>query len=292
VLGRFPEITIPMPAHGIRPQTADTVQMRGLSLYPGLHLVQPPRRYHPGQSPLMSTGAGTSIQNGSVAGWGSYSKGTSFGRINTTSPASFGVCTNTYCHSNGIGGRINSIGQARPIENNISPLWTSTPGRPRLYSCHGHETGNPGNGAPWYTSAWLNNNWTTAKANSHQAHASSGTPCFKCHYTTTNTGNTITSVGNHIKMNYTVSPGPGITYTYAFTTNGGTCTSTSCHGNGNMKWGTGTADCVSCHSGPSFPKALSIGTIRRVIGTGGDFNIPSTWVTPVGSRHLTGQRRS
>lgn len=236
--------------------------------------------------------AGNIVQNGSVSGWGSYSRGTSFALSNQTTVNQ--VCTNTYCHSNGTGGAVNGI-QVRPIEPNISPMWgTNTPGGPGCTPCHGHETGNPGNGAPWYTSGWkmATQNWGSFKANSHQAHAPSGAVCNKCHYTTTNTGNTITSVGNHIKMNYSVSAGTGISYTYTFTSTGGTCTTISCHGGGSMKWGTGAADCVSCHGG-SFGKTLGgtsgWHTIRKVVGNDAtaDFNM-STIGNGTGSRHLYG----
>ncbi|TAN45592.1 MAG: hypothetical protein EPN22_02200 [Nitrospirae bacterium] len=221
------------------------------------------------------------VQGGSVAGWGSYSKGTSFAVSNNPT---YGICNNTYCHSNGTAGTWNTPGGPtwRPTpQANISPLWSSN--SPGCTPCHGNETGNPGNGAPWYTSAFLTGTWTTNKANSHQAHAGSGNPCNKCHASTTSTGNTITSVGNHIKRTYTVTPGPGINYTYAYVTNGGTCSSISCHGGGSMKWGTGVADCVSCHTA-AIPKTLSLGTIRPVVGASADFNM-----TTVGlSRHLFG----
>lgn len=219
----------------------------------------------------MSVAAGV-LKTGSVAGWGSYSKGTSFARSNNPT---FGVCTNTYCHSNGSGGTQNAGagGDSRLIAANISPMWsTNTPGGAGCTPCHGNETGNPGNGAPWYTSTWNNG---TVKANSHQAHAASGDVCYKCHFSTTNTGNTITSVGNHIKGTYSVSPGTGISYTYTYTTNGGTCATISCHGGGSMKWGTGSANCIGCHSA-AFPKNLGgAGTIRNVAGAGGDFTMAS-----------------
>lgn len=228
--------------------------------------------------------AGAVWTSGSVAGWGSYSRGTNFPLSNQTTVNQ--VCTNTYCHSAGTGGTTQT-GDVRPIAVNISPMWgTNTPGGPGCTPCHGKETGNPGNGAPWYTSGWqmATKNWVSFKANSHQSHAGSGNPCNKCHYSTTNTGNTITSVGNHIKRSYTITNAPGISYTYAYSTTGGTCTTIACHGGGSMKWGTGTADCVSCH-GAAITKSLGIGTIRRVIG--GDF--PATWTTPTtGTRHLFG----
>ena len=227
--------------------------------------------------------AGGAIQGGSVAGWGSYSKGTSFAQLNMST---FGVCENTYCHSNGSGGTQNA-GDPRTISANISPRWgTNTPGGPGCTPCHGRETGNPGNGAPWYTTTGNGNGSAGRKANSHQVHAGTGNPCNKCHYNTTNTGNTITSVGNHIKGTYNVTPntGAGISFTYSYATNGGTCSTASCHGNASPRWGSGSWDCIGCHSG-SFRKTLGIGTIRRVVG--GDFNM-STIGNGAGSRHLYG----
>jgi hypothetical protein len=87
-------------------------------------------------------------------------------------------------------------------------------------------------------------------------------------------------------MNYTVTPNPTawFTYNYSFLTTGGTCSSNACHGGTAPKWGTGTWDCVSCHNS-SFAKKLGIGTIRQVVGTGGDFNMSAA---PTGSRHLYG----
>lgn len=225
----------------------------------------------------MATGV---VRAGSVNGWGSYSKWTSFPMSNNPT---FGNCANTYCHSKGIGGSVNmTMGQqVRPIAPNISPMWSTVP--TGCHACHGNETGNPGNGAPWYTNGYqmATKNWGSFKANSHQAHAPSGGVCYKCHYATTTTGTSITSIGSHIKMNYTVVPGPGITYTYAWASDGGTCSTVSCHGNGNMKWGTGVGpDCIGCHSS-SFAKTLGGGgNIRNVTGAGGDFTMAS--------RHLLG----
>ncbi|MDA8084237.1 MAG: CxxxxCH/CxxCH domain-containing protein [Nitrospiraceae bacterium] len=209
--------------------------------------------------------------------WGTYSKGASFAQVNTVSA---GTCSGTYCHSNGTGGTLNA-GDPRPVAASTSPLWGTT--ITGCTACHGNETGNPGNGAPWYTSTWSGG---TVKANDHQAHASAAV-CYKCHYGTTTTGTTITSIGNHADRNYDLVPGPGISFTYAYATDGGTCTTISCHGNGNMKWGTGTADCTTCHAA-SFTKTLGGGgTIRQVVGAGGDFNM-TTIGNGAGSRHLYG----
>lgn len=214
---------------------------------------------------------------------GSYSRGASFPSTNAFSP---GVCTNVYCHSNGTGGTLNT-NDPRAVAANTSPLW-GTATTLACTSCHGSDTGNPGSGVPWYTSSW--EAASSFKANSHREHApgaSGAGVCNKCHYTTTNTGNTITSVGSHVDRTYDVVQGTGITFTYAYATNGGTCSNISCHGGGTMKWGTGTADCVSCHSGTAFPKTLGTGTIRRVVGTGGDFNM-ATAIGTTASRHLMG----
>lgn len=212
---------------------------------------------------------------------GSYSRGASFPATNAFSP---GTCSNTYCHSKGTGGTL-MTNDPRAVAANTSPLW-GTVTTLTCTTCHGNETGNPGNGSPWYTTTG-NGSGGGTKANSHQGHAGSGAVCNKCHITTTTTGNTITSVSNHANRTYNVIQGTGITFTYTWATNGGTCATISCHGGGTMKWGTGTADCVSCHSGTAFPKSLGTGTIRRVVGTGGDFNMASA-IGTTASRHLMG----
>ncbi len=192
----------------------------------------------------LSMNASDVMQSGSAPGWGSYSRGTSFTNWSTMPATNFGTCSNTYCHSRGDGGIKDS---ARPITANISARWgTITPG---CSSCHGQEVNNPGTGAPWYTSGGAN------KANSHMLHApgaSGAGVCSRCHFATTSTGNTITSIGQHIKRTYSVVPntGAGISYTYAYSTLGGTCTTSSCHGTGSSRrWGTNTATatCVKCH---------------------------------------------
>jgi len=220
--------------------------------------------------------AGTVAQvNGSVTGWGSYSKWTSFASSNTIPGGGLGTCSGTYCHSNGTGGTLNP-NDTRLIGTSLSPMWnTNSQSIPLCYPCHGKEAGNPQTGAPWYANS---PNTVTAgiKANSHQLHAwqtfgsptgpgsngGGGTPCWKCHNSTTNTGNTITSVGNHIKRSYTLTPVGGIAgwgtiaFNYVYATNGGTCTASTCHSSGggnpglSLRWGSTKSNdhqCVKCH---------------------------------------------
>lgn len=93
--------------------------------------------------------------------------------------------------------------------------------------CHGfgpnYENGNP-------------------KANSHSIHASY--TCEKCHNSTTTTGNTVTTVANHINDVINIENGGGVTFSYTSATK--TCSSVSCHSSTSAVWG--STACLGCHS--------------------------------------------
>jgi predicted CxxxxCH...CXXCH cytochrome family protein len=153
----------------------------------------------------------------------------------TTPGNGFSNCSNTYCHSNGTGGTLET-GETRPIAANTSPTWG---GSTTCESCHGGEVLD-GSGRPAYSNG-------SPKANSHSAH--SGYLCNKCHVNTSSDGTTITSTANHVNRYYNVNAGAGASFTYAYVVTGGTCSSISCHYNGTATWGT-TVACGSCHASP------------------------------------------
>jgi predicted CxxxxCH...CXXCH cytochrome family protein len=135
-------------------------------------------------------------------------------------------CANTYCHSTGTS---TSVGGT---PTHAAYTWNAVP---TCATCHG----NP----PAYADG-------SPKENSHVPH--NAYTCDKCHYTTTTTGNTITTVANHVDKQYDIAQGTGVTITgytpvTAPSTAGGTCTGISCHGGNNATWGA-TLNCSDCHT--------------------------------------------
>lgn len=144
-------------------------------------------------------------------------------------------CTNTYCHSNGT-----SIATGA-IPPSITTNWGS--GTVACNACHGNPP-SYANGEP--------------KANSHAKHASFS--CSRCHYGTTTTGTTVTSVSLHVNKAFNVSGPPETPFTYSYAATGGTCTSNSCHSDGtsvstgtnaysSATWGS-PSGCTACHGAP------------------------------------------
>jgi len=89
--------------------------------------------------------------------------------------------------------------------------------------------------------------------------------CSKCHWATTQTGNSITGLTAHLNNQYDISNSNG-TLNYSYNANGGSCSGTfGCHQ--PATWGgsvTGNySDCVSCHK-------TSMGSVRQVVDSNGD----------------------
>ena len=166
-----------------------------------------------------------------LAGGGLY-KGIAIGSSGTTAPsASFGQCTNLYCHSNGA-----SL-QATFSIPRVIPTWGGTV--MGCDSCHDGLASGPSypNGSP--------------KANSHAAHVVAfGYSCNTCHYDTTTTGTTITTQGNHANRVFNLLPNTaaGVTYTPTIgtPTAPSSCAAISCHGGNSATWGV-KAKCQDCH---------------------------------------------
>jgi len=139
-----------------------------------------------------------------------------------------GACSTSYCHSNGTA--LTSPYNAP----NTDLVWGT--GTADCTSCHDGPTSGPSytNGSP--------------KANSHAKHT--GAPwsfgCVKCHDSTVDAANAITTPANHLNQTYDVSGADIGSYTY--NTGGGTCSNIACHGGNNAQWGA-TLTCSDCHEG-------------------------------------------
>jgi predicted CxxxxCH...CXXCH cytochrome family protein len=177
----------------------------------------------------------------------------------------FGNCANSYCHSNGTGGTLQS-GDTRGIVANTSLSWGTVNGPGGTgnenytsncsITCH--------SGRPSYT------NYTSAtalgkKANTH-GYAGRGTThsqqtCDVCHssVTTSDGGVTyaFTSYTTHANGRYNLKSSFGYTYNAK---RGGTCASppTGCHG--TAIWG-GQLTCINCHN------SIITRTVGRAAGT-------------------------
>lgn len=119
----------------------------------------------------------------------------------------------------------------------------------------------------------------------HIAHVqNTGIPCEKCHFHYENTAthmNGQLDTGNPgVLLIYFDSTNPTGTWINDSGPSTGSCMSLNCHGPDTLDWyGTGAANfqnCSSCHS-------YSIGTRRRVTGSGGDFGSNSSIL----SHHVT-----
>ncbi|MBI4827084.1 MAG: CxxxxCH/CxxCH domain-containing protein [Nitrospirae bacterium] len=171
-----------------------------------------------------------------------YTKGASWTQVNP--PTAFTGCTNTYCHSSGAGVASGTI----PSNTSITWGTTATCG-----SCHGDANGRPN---------YANNGGTPPKKNSHFGTTHAAQTCDKCHYSTTTTGNTITSATLHTNGAYNVNAGTSVTFTYSYNAGGGSCATVSCHG--DAQWGVTQFDCVTCHSSAMGPR-------RIIAGASGEF---------------------
>ena len=168
-----------------------------------------------------------------MTGGGLY-KGAAVGSTGAIAPsASYGQCSNLYCHSNGT-----SLQAPFSLSaTGTAPAWGGA--SPGCGGCHDGLATGPSypNGSP--------------KANSHAAHVvSNGYGCNTCHYDTTTTGTTITNQSNHANGAFNLAPNTaaGVSYVPTIGTPSApsSCATISCHGGNNATWGT-KVQCQDCH---------------------------------------------
>ena len=189
----------------------------------------------------------------------------------STYSTSTGVCSATYCHSDG-------KGTAKSMATDTWKAATTLDCK----GCHGSDV------APAFTSSaagepnYTNGGPGALRANSHQRHTTAGpTSCDACH-TGTNTSGAAINTGSVLHINKTadvtfntVKVGASATWTAGSKI----CTSTYCHSNGTSvatgsipanttpAWGSGALACNGCHGNPpafsnGSPKANSHGGIH------------------------------
>ncbi len=138
-------------------------------------------------------------------------------------------CSNLYCHSN-------ATALSGPYSAPNTPATWGTTTNLGCSDCHTGPTTGPSyaNGSP--------------KANSHAKHTAApwSFGCVKCHSSTVDATNAITTPANHLNKTYDVSGTDIGSYTYNVA--GGTCSTIACHGGNNAQWGT-TLSCSNCHLG-------------------------------------------
>jgi predicted CxxxxCH...CXXCH cytochrome family protein len=162
----------------------------------------------------------------------------------TSYSTSTGVCSSTYCHTDGKGL------QKMVAANN----WNSA----ATLDCKGCHGSDPNAGS--FTSQFGEPNYSNAgsgqpRANSHRTtnnqHVTAATSCGNCHAQTTSTGTSITGTAH---LNATINPVAGNGKAFTYTAGTKTCSNISCHAltgvftSNNVQWGT-PASCVICHGG-------------------------------------------
>ena len=181
---------------------------------------------------------------------GGMYKGSSSGATGQHAPsASYGSCSNLYCHSNGT-----SVSTGT-IPGNTSPTW-GTPGPLACDSCHGSGTGN---GMPNYPNG-------SPKANTHAAHVNKQShwngptliTCKTCHFSTTTDDTTIADKLLHVNHKYDVKANGSqqsvyipVSFIYTPLPTGGQCFSVSCHRGTTVYWGgpsMGSCGSAGCHA--------------------------------------------
>ncbi len=167
--------------------------------------------------------------------------GSRAGRSSTYTAAT-GVCSATYCHSDGKGSQ-----KAMTAANWNGAALLDCAG------CHGSDA------APAFTSAAGEPNYAStganqARSNSHQKHVGSAgaATCVSCHSATVTASGTaiINGATTHTDRSIDVAQGDGKSFTW--TAGAKNCSNISCHGAGSPAavWGaTMPADCTGCHGG-------------------------------------------
>ncbi len=193
---------------------------------------------------------------------GALYRGLTSGSSSPVPSASYGQCSNLYCHSDG-----RRDAQSRQY---WTPQWGST--GTGCNFCHG--TGNPA-GAPDYQ----NGGAGSATPNSHYAHVTDESGnyqslrCTWCHNQTTSDGQTVNTPPH---LNQSIDVVLASIYGGSYSSSDKTCSSVACHGTGldsiAPQWGS-DANCITCH------RATVLGDLRKVAGTNGDFVRPSRHVS-------------
>ncbi|MDP2166852.1 MAG: CxxxxCH/CxxCH domain-containing protein, partial [Thermodesulfovibrionales bacterium] len=141
------------------------------------------------------------------------------------------VCSNLYCHSNG-------LATTSSMYNTVAVTWGG--GAIGCNGCHGrgNSVGMPDYGNQGETSTAPNSHFSSS--NSHN-----NATCSKCHYSTVNANNSpLTTTTLHINVtNEVVFNGDG-----TWNQSAKTCDSApSCHTSVSPKWGGVASGCVTCH---------------------------------------------
>ena len=175
--------------------------------------------------------------------------GVKAGKSSTYTTAT-GVCSASYCHSDGKGTAKSMAGDNWKAATTLD-----------CKGCHGSAV------SPDFTSSaagepnYVSGGSGTLSANSHKKHTTTGvTSCVNCHSATTVTGTAIVyGSPTHIDQALTVTSNGAIAITYTAGTK--TCSATYCHSNvqapgggsaastfGTPVWGGSAMSCASCHA--------------------------------------------
>lgn len=182
----------------------------------------------------------------------------------TTYATATGVCSATYCHSDGKGN----------AKSMAADNWKAATALD-CKGCHGSATSSAA-GEPNYASGLAG----SLTANSHGKHTTSGVAsCANCHSATTLTGTTIvTGSSSHINQAFNVGSNGVLTISYDTGTK--TCSATYCHSNvqapggvgaatvnSSPVWGGSAVNCASCHVNmsilPETAEGLALGSHKR-----------------------------
>ncbi len=167
-----------------------------------------------------------------------------------------GVCSATYCHTDGKG----------TAKNMTTAGWNSAASLD-CTGCHGSDS------APAFTSTagepnYANAGSAAARANSHEKHVATGgvSTCESCHGSTM-TGSALNNSGKHLDRSIDVVQGGTKSFTWA--AGAKSCSNINCHGTGSplAVWGASMpADCTGCHGGNSA-SAAPLATGKHTVHT-------------------------
>ena len=186
-----------------------------------------------------------------INGFGDYS-GAKAGK-GTTYTTATGVCSASYCHTDGKGTPISLV------VNNWHAGTTLT-----CAGCHGIDA------TPAFTSVAGEPNYATAgggllRSNSHQSHTTNivgytgAASCDICHTNTVNTAGTAIKAGSmHLNKGMDVNFNAARA-TATWNSVAKTCNNISCHGGQNSTWGDfASAGCIVCHGSLSATHGIHI----------------------------------
>ncbi len=178
-----------------------------------------------------------------------------------TGTISAGVCSTSYCHSNG---------QATPVFKSTASWYSAT-----TYGCNGCHGSDSSSTAGVFTSLFGEpnyNSYTTASSplrNSHQKHVAAAGDCQTCHVATTRSGFSILSSSTaHLDKVRTVAFNTANAKVATASYNAATksCSNVACHNSTVVKWGSKLAGgCAACHPTLSGAHAAHIGTLLATV---------------------------